>query len=144
MNREAWQATVSLWSFKESDTTEQLTLSLHLWNFYKIYNSFHCYVLVKRIHHLCFSDLFKFYKNRRKFFFLRKWLDIKIVWGYIYIYMQKGNVSLYSEPNLVVWVWLFVTPWIAACQAPLSMQFSRQEYCSGLPLASPIWKYKHV
>ena len=26
-------------------------------------------------------------------------------------------------------VWLFVTPWTAACQAPLSMGFSRQEYC---------------
>ena len=28
-------------------------------------------------------------------------------------------------------VWLFVTPWIVALQAPLSMDFSRQEYCSG-------------
>ena len=25
-------------------------------------------------------------------------------------------------------VWLFVTPWTVACQAPLSMGFSRQEY----------------
>ena len=25
-----------------------------------------------------------------------------------------------------------VTPWIVACQAPLSMKFSRQEYWSGL------------
>ena len=30
-------------------------------------------------------------------------------------------------------VWLFVTPWSVACQAPLSMGFSRQEYWSGLP-----------
>ena len=29
-------------------------------------------------------------------------------------------------------VWLFVTPWIVAHQAPLSMRFSRQEYWSGL------------
>ena len=28
---------------------------------------------------------------------------------------------------------LFVTPWTIACQAPLSMGFSRQEYWSGLP-----------
>ena len=28
-------------------------------------------------------------------------------------------------------VWLFATPWIVACQAPLSMDFSRQEYWSG-------------
>ena len=31
------------------------------------------------------------------------------------------------------YVWLFVAPWIAACQAPLFMQFFRQEYWSGLP-----------
>ena len=34
-------------------------------------------------------------------------------------------------------VWPFATPWAAACQAPLSMEFSRQEYWSGLPFPSP-------
>ena len=29
------------------------------------------------------------------------------------------------------------TPWTIACQAPLSMEFSRLEYWSGLPFASP-------
>ena len=29
------------------------------------------------------------------------------------------------------------SPWTIACQAPLSMGFSRQEYWSGLPLPSP-------
>ena len=33
---------------------------------------------------------------------------------------------------------LFLTPWTAACQAPLSMEFSRQEYWSGLPFPSPL------
>jgi len=33
-------------------------------------------------------------------------------------------------------VWLFVTPWIVARQAPLSIGFSRQEYWSGLPFPS--------
>ena len=28
-------------------------------------------------------------------------------------------------------IWLFVIPWTVACQAPLSMGFSRQEYWSG-------------
>ena len=32
---------------------------------------------------------------------------------------------------------LFATPWTVACQAPLSMGFSRQEYWSGLPFTSP-------
>ena len=34
-------------------------------------------------------------------------------------------------------VWLFVTPWTVACQAPRSMGFSRQEYWGGLPLPPP-------
>ena len=34
-------------------------------------------------------------------------------------------------------VWLWVTPWTAAYQAPPSMGFSRQEYWSGVPLPSP-------
>ena len=34
-------------------------------------------------------------------------------------------------------VWLFVTPWTVAHQAPLSMGFSRQEYWNGLPFPTP-------
>ena len=34
-------------------------------------------------------------------------------------------------------VQLFATPWTVAYQPPLSMGFSRQEYCSGLPIPSP-------
>ena len=34
-------------------------------------------------------------------------------------------------------VWLFVTPWTVAHQAPLSMGFSRQEHWSGLPCPPP-------
>ena len=34
-------------------------------------------------------------------------------------------------------VWLFVTPWTTAHQAPLSMWFSRQGYWSGLPFPTP-------
>ena len=32
---------------------------------------------------------------------------------------------------------LFVTPWMGAHQAPLSMEFSRQEYWSGVPCPPP-------
>ena len=32
---------------------------------------------------------------------------------------------------------LFVTLWVVACQAPLSMGFSRQDYWSGLPCPPP-------
>ena len=34
-------------------------------------------------------------------------------------------------------VQLFATLWTVACQAPLSMEFPRQEYWSGLPFPSP-------
>ena len=32
---------------------------------------------------------------------------------------------------------LFATPWTVACPAPLSMEFSRQEFWSGLPFPPP-------
>ena len=32
---------------------------------------------------------------------------------------------------------LFVTPWTVARQVPLSVGFSKQEYCSGLPCPPP-------
>ena len=41
-----------------------------------------------------------------------------------------GGLVTKSCPTLV-------TPWTVACQAPLSMGFSRQEYWSGLPFPSP-------
>jgi len=43
----------------------------------------------------------------------------------------KVKVKLLSR------VWLLVTPWTVAHQAPPSMGFSRQEYWSGVPLPSP-------
>ena len=39
-------------------------------------------------------------------------------------------IVLESEKSLSC-VWLFATPWTLAHQAPLSMEFSRQEYWSG-------------
>ena len=37
-------------------------------------------------------------------------------------------------------IWLFETPWTVVRQAPLSMEFSRQEYWSGLPFPSPVYR----
>ena len=34
-------------------------------------------------------------------------------------------------------VQLFAAPWTTACQTPLCMEFSRQEYWSGLPFPTP-------
>ena len=44
--------------------------------------------------------------------------------------MNCGGLVAKSCPTLV-------TPWTVACQAPLLMGFSRQEYWSGLPFLSP-------
>ena len=41
---------------------------------------------------------------------------------------------MFSSVQLLSGVQLFTTPWTAAHQASLSMEFSRQEYWSGLPL----------
>ena len=46
------------------------------------------------------------------------------------------RVCVESEKSLSH-VQLFATPWTIARQAPLSMEFSRREYWSGLPLPSP-------
>ena len=40
-------------------------------------------------------------------------------------------------------VWLLVTPWTAAYQAPPSMGFSMQQYWSGVPLPSPNMVFKY-
>ena len=37
----------------------------------------------------------------------------------------------FSSVQLLSHVQLFVTPWAGACQVPLSMEFSKQEYWSG-------------
>ena len=57
---------------------------------------------------------------------------------------MKGNTSLVKVTGLVTqlcwWcvqsvsrIRLFANAWTVACHASLSMAFSRQEYCSGLP-----------
>ena len=50
--------------------------------------------------------------------------------------MEISCVSIAAVQYLSHFV-LFLTPWTVACQAPLSMGFSWQEYWSGLPFPSP-------
>ena len=51
--------------------------------------------------------------------------------------MGFSGKSTGSEVKLLNRVQLFATPWTVAYRAPLSMGFSRQEYCIGLPFPSP-------
>ena len=48
-------------------------------------------------------------------------------------YMILGKVKALVTSH----VWLFAAPWTVAHKAPLSIEFSRQEYWSGLPFPSP-------
>ena len=51
---------------------------------------------------------------------------------------QMYNISTFIvKVKSLSCVRLFATPWTIAYQAPQSMEFSRQEYWSGLPFPSP-------
>ena len=52
--------------------------------------------------------------------------------GVLWVAFIRAVVQLLSR------VRLFVTSWTVAHQALLSMEFSRQEYWSGLPFPSPV------
>ena len=64
--------------------------------------------------------------------FLRNEVPLRVI-----ALLQCGSEVKWSELKSLSPVQLFVTPWIVAHQAPLSMRFSRQEYWSGLPFPSP-------
>ena len=49
--------------------------------------------------------------------------------GFVFLFLFKIDCSAVSDS--------FAIPWTVARQAPLSLEFSRQEYWSGLPFPSP-------
>ena len=73
---------------------------------------------------------------------------ILALWGskpMILLGLQALTMVCVTSIPSPVWVlsrficlWLFATLWTVVCQVPLSMGFSRQEYCSGLPFP-PTW-----
>ena len=58
-----------------------------------------------------------------------RWL---VVWSRVGFQVHVSVCDCLLSP-----VWLFVTPWTIVCQASLSMEFSRQEYWSGLAFPAP-------
>ena len=70
---------------------------------------------------------------------LRNWILNFILFIYLFIFFLVLPVYCYQPVTLHPHAHMLshVTPWTAACQAPLSMDFSRQEYWSGLPFPSP-------
>ena len=67
------------------------------------------------------------------------YISTRAVWGFSFsILSHKFTNKLYSlKITFITQSCLFATPWTGACRAPLSMEFSRQEYWSGLPFPSP-------
>ena len=58
--------------------------------------------------------------------------------GQGYVHMGRAMPVVLKVKVLVLsCIQLFATPWTIACQAPLSLEFSKQEYWSGLPFPSP-------
>ena len=56
----------------------------------------------------------------------------------IFFFLRFGHIALYATCACTFsHIQLFATPWTVACQAPLSMGFSRHEYWSGLSFPPP-------
>ena len=52
-------------------------------------------------------------------------------------YVAECNPIMCACAELLSHVHLFAMPWTVACQAPLSVEFSRQEYWSELLFPTP-------
>ena len=67
---------------------------------------------------------------------LSRWVCFEQEYVCTCTYMYTLCVCVCVCVRMVSLVWPFATPWTVACQAPQSMEFSRQEYWSGLPFPS--------
>ena len=91
----------------------------------------------QRVRHDWVTNPFLSHETRRRCF---KFLSFLLIYP---TQSSESKMNLFRIPVLVCrisrfsHVRLFVTPWTAAHQSPLSMGFSRQEYWSGLPFPSP-------
>ena len=96
--------------------------ALHLW-----YN-----------HAICNFEDQTFWKNSGGHTGGKRWMfycwAVCEMWPEYWIIVISKFISM---RDLLSFVWLFPTPWTVAHQAPLSMEFSRQEYWSGLLFPSP-------
>ena len=68
---------------------------------------------------------------------LYSWLSL-FTWAQWLDWISDSSTSIHHSEwkKSLSRVWLFATAWTVAYKAPLSMEFSRQEYWSGLPFPS--------
>ena len=95
--------------------------------------------------HIYIMESYSAIKRKEIGSFVESWMDLETVLQskvsqknkyciLMYVYGIQKTVLLLSHQVMSS---SFTTPWTRAHQAPLSMEFSRQEYWSGLPLPSP-------
>ena len=68
-------------------------------------------------------------------------ISLRIILSRFTYVFTNGKSSSFTHACMISHfspVWLFATQWTVGFQASLSMGFSRQEYCSGLPFPSPV------
>ena len=74
-------------------------------------------------------DYNKAFELGRSPWFSFKYGDILFLLLFFFLITKKQENQLLSS------VWLFATPWTVAYQAPLSIEFARQEYWSGFAIS---------
>ena len=86
----------------------------------------------------CFPLLSWLYKTREQAKF-KQLFKRGVEYYYVinWFHFMKYSFTQKWKCHLLSYVRLFVTPWTGTHQASLSMEFSRQEYWSGLPFPSP-------
>ena len=118
----------------------------HLFPYSFIHSFTHFYT--HSLTHTCFHNLFKYllqnvlsshYMLRTRTAEVNKTTLQRFVlkWEFIHLFNQCLLSEVLCSPSLFSCVQLFAILWIVACQVPLSMGFSRQEYWSGLPFPPP-------
>ena len=124
-----------------------------LYKLYIIYNRLYNIIIQSFIKLLKYILLFKYYNIISPGTFTKKLLVFKVPIIFFFLLFYWSIVDLqccnsFHVYNRVSYPYIcgglvakscltLATPWAIACQAPLSMGFSRQEYWSGLPFPSP-------
>ena len=94
-------------------------------------SKYHCYFMSPTLQSLSISYVFVFLAH------VEHWRDTTYTSCLFYYVFWAPLNNMCMCAQLLSHVWLFVTPWTVNHKAPLSIEFSRQEYWSELPCPPP-------
>ena len=121
------------WGCKELDTIEQLN-----WTVFLILSCISCSYILK-MNPLSVSSLANNFSHSIGCLFTLFMVSfaiqklLSLIRSHLFIFVFISITLGKSESvKLLSHIWLFAAPWTAVCQAPLSMEFSRQEYWTGV------------